>query len=150
MMALLAAVPASRVSDNFAAMSAMPAVMRSMGRLGPMTPVEPSSTRFSGMPRVLEAKAAVCPQMPRPVFPVAALAMPAFTTTAWADFSLYTTSMSHSTGAALTLFVVNVPATVQGTALVIIAMSVRFLYLMPAAQHAALKPFGVVTPPVIF
>ena len=44
MMARLAAVPASRLSDSDSFIMATPAVMRSMGRLGPMTPVEPSST----------------------------------------------------------------------------------------------------------
>ena len=125
MMALLAAVPASRVSDRVPAIVFTPAWMRSRGRLGPMTPVEPSSTLPAGMPNVAPAKSAVCLQISRPVLPVAALAMPAFTTTAWADLFLYTTSISHSTGAAFTLLVVKVPATAQGAALTIIAISVR-------------------------
>ena len=82
MMALLASVPALWVSDRVLAIAVTPAVIRSRGRFGPITPVEPSSTWDAGMFKTLAVKSAVCPQISSPVFPVAALAMPAFTTTA--------------------------------------------------------------------
>ena len=88
-----------------------------MGRFGPMTPVEPSSTLSAGISSALAAQSAVWRQVSMPASPVAALAMPAFTTTARADFTSYTIRRSHSTGAALTTLVVKVPATAQGASL---------------------------------
>ena len=149
MMALLAAVPASSVPERVSFIIATPAVMRSSGMFGPMTPVEPSSTERAGMPRALPVKAAVSSHSCMPFGPVAAFAIPALTTTAWAVFSPYTIPMSQVTGAALTRLRVNVPATAQGTSAAIIAMSLRPWYLIPAAQQAARKPLAAVTPPVI-
>ena len=82
-----------------------------------MTPVEPSSTCSGAMPSASAAHSAVFRHSSSPVLPVAALAMPAFTTTACAIFFPSTIRRSQITGAACTRLLVNVPATAQGVAL---------------------------------
>ena len=125
MIALLAAVPASRVSESVPAMAVTPAEILSSGIFGPITPVEPSSTAEAGIPRTFAVCSAVALHRSRPAFPVAALAMPAFTTTACTGQPDSTISRSQITGAAFTLLEVKVPATAQGVSLKSMAISVR-------------------------
>ena len=105
------------MSDSVPAIAVTPAVILSMGRFGPMTPVEPSSTYSAGMFSAFAVCAAVCAHMSMPAAPVAALAMPALTTTAWAARTSRTILWSQTTGAALTTLVVKAPATAQGASL---------------------------------
>ena len=117
MMALLAAVPASCVEESISFIMETPEVIRSSGMFGPITPVDPSSTEEAGIPKVLPVYVAVASHRSIPALPVAALAMPAFTTTACTVHPDSTICLSQRTGAAFTLLEVKVPATAQGVSL---------------------------------
>ena len=128
----------------------IPAHILSIGSCMPITPVEPKSTDFAGTPSTSPAVFASSAQASSPSVPVQALATPLLTTIACAPSSLYTMLLSHFTGAANTLLSVNVPAVTHGFSENTIAISfLPFLYLIPAAIPAALKPLAAVTPPSI-
>ncbi len=149
MMALADLVPLSRLPSRAGAIIFTPATILSMGSCMPITPVDATRTPSAETPKISAAASAVALQYPYPSSPVHALAIPAFMITAWALSEWYTTCWSHFTGAAFTIFVVNVPAATHGFSLYIMAMSVLSLYLIPAAAEADLNPFGAVTPPSI-
>ena len=92
MIAFDAAVPPSSVPERPGAMALIPAVIRSMGSCMPITPVEATRTALSGICKASAAAFAVSRQYPYPSAPVQALAIPAFTTTAWAYGEAATTS----------------------------------------------------------
>ena len=83
----------------------------------PMTPVEATSTESAEIPRASAAHLLSAAQQSVPCFPVQALAMPEFTTTARAAGDSSTIFLSHTTGAAFTTLEVKVPAAVQGAVL---------------------------------
>ena len=125
MMALLASNAASRESESAGTRSRMPFFSLFISITGPITPVEPIRTSSFVIPRTSAAYAAVSSQTAMPSGPQPAFAMPVFTTTARTVPPSCTSFLSHSTGAAFTIFDVNVPAAVHGTSERIIAMSFR-------------------------
>ena len=128
----------------------IPAHILSIGSCIPITPVEPNRTELAGTPSTSPAVFASSAHASSPSTPVHALATPLFTTIACAPSSLYTILLSPFTGAANTLLSVNVPAVTHGVSEKTIAISfLPFLYLIPAAIPAALKPLAAVTPPFI-
>ena len=149
-MAFAASSASLTESDNFPDNSFTPATIFSIGSCGPMTPVEPHITYSDAMPVASLTAAAVSLQFSKPFSPVAALAIPVLTTTACASFVSFTTFISHLTGAAFTLFLVNVPTQVAGTSLV---RSIKSLLspvdFIPTRILAHLYPFAAVTPPFI-
>ena len=145
-----ASVPASLVESRSSGSALIPAHILSIGSCIPITPVEPKSTDLAGTPSTSAAVFASSAQASSPSVPVHALATPLLTTIACAPSSLYTMLLSHFTGAANTLLSVNVPAVTHGFSENTIAISfLPFLYLIPAAIPAALKPLAAVTPPSI-
>ena len=91
-------------------------VMRRKSSGTPMTPVEASSTWLAGILSSAAARLAQSRAACIPWAPVAQLALPAFTTMAWAVWRLARRCRSDtSTGAALTRFAVNSAATRAGT-----------------------------------
>ena len=144
-----ACVPASCVSASIDGSALIPATIVSIGSCIPITPVDATSTEFSGIPSALDTACASLRHALSPSSPVRALATPLLITTACEYSLLYTIFLSHFTGAANTLFVVNVPAVTHGFSEKIIAMSFFVLFLIPAFIPAALNPFAAVTPPCI-
>ena len=117
MIAFAASVPLARSAFFPLASSVIPALILSIGICIPITPVEPTRTPFSSIPRTFPASLAVSSQYFIPSSPVHAFAIPEFTITA-CDFCLLSAiCLSHFTGAAFTTFVVNVPATLHGFSL---------------------------------
>jgi hypothetical protein len=133
----------------------IPALTSSIGNVTPIRPVEPTSAEPRGNRSACSVKAAISLASLIPCVPVHALAFPEFTTTACA-VPFFTRSRQTFTGAAQTWFVVNIPATVDGTSETINARS-RFIplsdpfpvprRLMSQNTPAARKPRGATTEP---
>jgi hypothetical protein len=114
-MAKAASNAASRLSPNSLLHKSMPALILSIGKGTPMTPVEQTSTSSALQPSTEPAWAAVASVSFSPCSAVQALALPLLMTMAltlsWVDTSFW----SQSTGAAFTRLVVKEPANEQGT-----------------------------------
>ena len=91
------------VSDKSATASLMPFSNLSIGRVTPITPVEPTITSSALMPSSLAAISLVLYASSMPCLPVQALAQPALATIARA-LPVATVSLETYTGAAATLF----------------------------------------------
>ena len=116
-MASAASVPCSNELPSFFGSSLIPAQILSIGSCAPITPVEATNTALSGTCNASDTAFASAAHASSPSFPVQALATPLLTTTACAKGEFATMSLSHFTGAAKTLFVVNVPAVTHGFSL---------------------------------
>ena len=127
---------------------AMPVATFSMGRGTPITPVEQTSTSRDSTARPSATNWAIFCTSSSPRVPVHAFAFPLFTTKARTACFPETMFWSHTTGAALTTFVVKAPATAAGTSEVKTVIS-NFFFLIPAATEPARNPFGARTPPSI-
>ena len=113
--------------------------IRSRGNDWPMTPVEAGKTKESGIPNKLAAVWEDAAAAANPASPVQALALPLFTRIAWA-WPRRSLCWQRSTGAALTLLVVNTPAAFAGLSATIRARSRRPGFLMAASTAAARNP----------
>src|SRR5208337_5442501 len=118
-------------------------VILSRGRGWPITPVEAGSTRDSGICSKPAVILALSRASASPAGPVQALALPAFTTMAWALPDLRRSRL-RSTGAALTRLVVRTPAPAAGASAAIRARSRAPVFLRPAAVAAKRNP-GIIT-----
>ena len=114
-----------------------------------MTPVDDTSTCSGRQLSTRAASAAMVRAAASPSGPVQAFAQPLFTTTAVVVLSdCRKCSFVTISGAATTMFVVNMPAVLAGGAATTNARS-RSEVLMPQATPAAANPAGAVTPPEI-
>src|SRR5215469_3997242 len=110
-----------------------------------MMPVDEHSTSSFSTPSRCAANSVMRYALSRPGSPVAQLALPLLTITAWA-LPLRRRSWQTITGAARVLLVVNVPAATHGTSEAKIPRSLIVLSdLMPHAATPARKPWGSVT-----
>ena len=131
--------------------SRTPARTLSIGSRSPIRPVEHTATSIApvSVPQSDSAAAvasAVAWVSWKPSGPVQALAPPEFRTTARSR-PVVRTCCDHSTGAALTLFRVKIPAAVwSGPSLKTSARSSVPEALMPAEMPVARNPAGAVTP----
>ncbi len=141
MMARAAKAPPSQ--DSAATARGIPSRSLSMGRWTPMTPVEATTTSSGRHPKAVAVSDAISRASRSPRSPVAALAHPAFTTTARA-WPPRRCSRETTTGAAWARFVVKTPAAAQVRSATSRARS-GWSGLMPAATAAARKPRGAVT-----
>ena len=148
MMARAAAAPPAGESCSTAA--GTPVSNGAMSSCWPMTPVEARSTCSGSHPNIWETMSQVSRATARPGSPVAALALPELTATAWTRPQLSAPRCSRHTvtGAAQNRLVVNTPAALTGRSAASSAKSARSgLRRKPAWMPAALKPRALVTPP---
>ena len=138
------------VSPSCPGSLSIPFPIISIGSCFPITPVLATRTASSSIPSFSAVFAAISRHFSYPSSPVHALAIPLFTTIACALFDSNTTFLSHFTGAAHTLLVVNVPALTHGISENTSAISFLTLFLIPALSPVALKPFDAHTPPSIY
>ena len=125
----------------------IPSLITSIGSCCPITPVEPTTTSSGLISNNFATSFASVTTFSYPCAPVHAFAIPVLITTALTASCSSTIFFPHKTGAAFTMFFVNVPAIFAGTSLTIIAMSLFvFPGFTPARSPAHLKPFGAVTP----
>jgi hypothetical protein len=150
-MAVAAAAAAAGVASRFSAKRGTARISSVILMRFPMTPVDSMSTSFgSSRPSVSATVRADSSVSSMPFAPVAALAWPAFTSTALAVSLAATALFEKSTGAAATTFRVKHPAETAGSSATINAQSARVPDARrPAFHAAALNPAGAQTPPSI-
>ena len=132
------------LSTRDAAAAVMPAAIRSIGRNSPMTPVENGRISSGRQPTASAAMAQVASASRMPTAPVAAFALPLLTSSPRARPSL---AAATATGGARKALWVNIPPTVEPSAISNRARSSRPVYLMPAAAVPTRMPgTGASTP----
>ena len=132
--------------DNAAAASSTPRKILSIGRYEPITPVDATRTCSVFTVSVSAVFAAHARQSSIPCSPVQAFATPLFATITEIYGDFCNCSLSNTTGAAATLFVVNMAAADAGISDAIKQKSFRS-FLMPQFTPAAVKPCAAVMPP---
>jgi hypothetical protein len=111
-----------------------------------MTPVEAGSTRPAGIASNSATRRVVSRASARPWGPLQALALPLFTTMAWACPRRRRARVTN-TGAAFTRLRVNTPAAAAGASATIRARSRTPTFLIPAAVAAKRNPGIIMVSP---
>ena len=134
--------------DRREAAASIPAPTRSIGNGMPITPVDITRYCPALPPTAPAARRCISRALASPGSPVQALALPALMTTPRIAVELaVSVSRSTRTGAAATWLRVKMPAAEQSRSDMTITRSGLSDCLIPAATAAAVKPWGLVTPP---